>query len=225
LDYLDLWLIHWPLGSSAGANSYDYVKVAFQSRGFLISKTNSTLQTWQAMEKLVRLTRGTRFIGVANFSPKQLEDILKIATIKPKVHQMELHPYLQQQDFVEENFKHNISVTAYTPLGNTNPAYGSLNNKSPKLLTHPAIDVIAKARGCTPAQVVLAWNMKRKVAVIPKAAKAEHRIENIAAVERCKLTDEDSVKIENLGVTLRLSSAICMVPGFSSDCFKGLSGV
>jgi alcohol dehydrogenase (NADP+) len=176
------------------------------------------------MEKLVRPDRGTRFLGLANFSPKQVDDILRVATIKPKVHQMELHPYLQQKDFVESNFRQNISVTAYTPLGNTNPAYGSLNNKSTKLLVNPVIQGIAKARSCTAAQVTLAWNMKRNVSVIPKAANAEHRKENIETVEKCKLTDEDIEKIKTLGVTLRLS-ALCMTPGFSSDCFKGLSGV
>jgi alcohol dehydrogenase (NADP+) len=224
LDYLDLWLIHWPLGSSGSVNSYDYSKVGYISPSMNLD-SDRFLKTWKAMEKLVRPSRGTRFIGIANFSPEQLDDILKIATIKPKVHQMELHPYLQQQEFVEANMKSNISVTAYTPLGNTNPAYGYLNNKNIKILNNPVITEIAKARSCTAAQVVLAWNMKRDVAVIPKAAQAGHRKENIETVEKCKLTSEDSDKIKNLGVSLRLSSAVCMIPGFDKDCFKGLSGV
>jgi len=211
LDYLDLWLVHWPIGNSTGKNSYDYEQV------------------WKGMEKTVRPTRGTRFIGIANHSPKQLDDLLKIATIKPKAHQFEIHPYLQQSAWIGTNMKHNITVTAYTPLGNTNPAYGTLIKKASPILQHPVMLDIAKARGCTTAQVSLAWNLKRNVVVIPKAANAEHRKENFATVEKCKLTDEDSEKIKNLGVTLRLSTSVCTgaakEAGLSTFCFEGLAGV
>jgi alcohol dehydrogenase (NADP+) len=73
------------------------------------------------MEKLVRPVRGTRFIGISNFSPSQVSEVVGNATIIPKVHQFELHPYLQQTAWVEENFKHDITVTGYAPLSNTNP--------------------------------------------------------------------------------------------------------
>jgi alcohol dehydrogenase (NADP+) len=95
LDYLDLFLVHWPMGNSTGKNTFDYNAV------------------WKSMEKLVRPVNGTRFIGISNFNPKQLEDLLKTATVKPKVHQFELHPYLQQPDYIKKNLDLGISVTAY----------------------------------------------------------------------------------------------------------------
>jgi alcohol dehydrogenase (NADP+) len=154
------------------------------------------------MEKLVRPNGPARFIGVSNFSPKQMEEILAAATIKPKVHQFELHPYLQQRDFVDWHHKNNITVIGYAPLGNTSPYYAQPSKDNP---THPPIMTqnpilleIAKNRGCaSAAQVALAFNNKRNVAVIPKAAKAEHQAENVQ-VEKCKLTDDDFKKIVDM---------------------------
>jgi alcohol dehydrogenase (NADP+) len=174
------------------------------------------------METLVRPQFGTRFIGISNFSPKQVEDILKVARIKPKVHQIELHPYLQQDEFVETNLKHGINVIAYSPLANTNPVYGALGRRAPAVLENPVIKDIAKARGCTPAQVVLGWNMNRKVIVIPKAAQSHHQKENIATIEKCNMTTEDFGRIKTLGVSLRMSAVVCKP--FNYECFRGLKG-
>jgi len=209
LDYLDLFLVHWPMGNSTGNNTFDYKQV------------------WQGMEKLVRPEKGTRFIGISNFNPTQLEDLLKIATIKPKVHQFELHPYLQQSDYVKTNFNHNITVTAYAPLGNTNPVYsqgyyGRTGNLAPKILSHPTIAEIAKARNCSPAQVVLAWNINRKIVVIPKAAQNTHQIENLATLEKCKLTEADSAKVAELKQNLRVNALPCRDMKF--ECFNGMAG-
>jgi alcohol dehydrogenase (NADP+) len=166
------------------------------------------------MEKLVRPVNGTRFIGLSNFSPAQVDEVLKIATIKPYVHQFELHPYLQQTGWVQENFKKNLTVTAYAPLANTNPVHNlgvseSRGLKQPMLLTNTVIKEVAAARGCTLAQVVLAWNMKRGVVVIPKAARPEHQMENIATFTQCKLTDADQAKINGFGIALRLYPNAC----------------
>ena len=129
------------------------------------------------MQTLVRSSGPrTRFIGISNFSPKQLDELLASnPKIRPKVHQMELHPYLQQTAWVERHKKENISVTGYAPLGYTATGYSRMaalnmgSNAPPPLLANPVITEVAKARSCTPAQVVLAWNMRRNVAVIPKS--------------------------------------------------------
>jgi diketogulonate reductase-like aldo/keto reductase len=81
---------------------------------------------------------------------------------------------------------------------------------------------IAKARGCTPAQVSLAWNIKRNVAVIPKAAQTAHQIENAATIGKCNLTDEDMQKIA--GISAKWSSRYnnpCKRP--KMPCFQGLA--
>ena len=165
-------------------------------------------------------SRLARYIGVSNFSPKQLDDVLKIAKIKPKVMQIELHPYLPQQEFVNSLQTQGITVNAYAPLGNTNPAYP--NPRVTKMLEHQTIKQIASARGCTPAQVVLAWNMRRNVVVIPKAVVNEHQKDNYGA-QTCKgkLTAEDDAKIlaiSELRAYRFLASPCAML---QYKCFEG----
>jgi alcohol dehydrogenase (NADP+) len=144
--------------------------------------------------ELLPATKLTRYIGVSNFSPKQIEEVLQVAKIKPKVMQIELHPYLPQQEFVTSLQKQGITVNAYAPLGNTNPVYS--NPRVTKMLEHQTIKQIASARGCTPAQVVLAWNMRRKVVPIPKAVVNDHHKDNYGA-QLCKekMRAEDDAKI------------------------------
>jgi alcohol dehydrogenase (NADP+) len=179
------------------------------------------------MEKLVRPNGPVRYIGVSNLCPSQMNELLASATIRPKVHQFELHPYLQQSDWLDFHLKNNITVTGYAPLGNTSPYYrfASNNNptKPPILLDNPVIQEIAKARGCTGAQVSLAWNMKRGVAVIPKSSHLARQKENMEALKRCKLTDEDSKKIQ--GISAKWAGRFnnpCKMIGMK--CFAGLYG-
>jgi alcohol dehydrogenase (NADP+) len=171
------------------------------------------------MEKLVPL-KLARYIGISNFSPKQVDEVLEIATIKPKVHQIEVHPYLHQEDFVSSMFKKDITVIAYAPLGNTNPAYTWSGGVAAKLLTNKILNEVGKARLCTAAQVALAWNMGRKVGVIPKAAQVEHQRENYETMEKCKLQSEDLQKIKSVNVPMRVVMWPCRGLGYS--CFEGL---
>jgi len=139
--------------------------------------------------------------GVSNFSPRQLVKLL--ATHNPPFyHQFELHPYLQQVAWVEWQQKHGINVIAYSPLGNMNPTYRDDDDSSshypPLLLKNPVIKTIAEERGCTPAQVVLAWGMRRGTSVIPKSSHPAYIKENINATD-CLLPDEYILQIERLG--------------------------
>jgi len=204
LDYLDLFLVHWPMGNTTGTYIYDHVNV------------------WKAMEKLVRPKRGTRFIGISNHSPEQVDEIMEIATIRPKIHQFELHPYLQQTAWVEQNFKMNITVVGYAPLGNTNPTHtlavsGARGAKQPLLLTNKVIKAIAEERSCSPAQVVLAWNMRRNVVVVPKASQIGHQLENIATAYSCNIEESDMQKVADLKVALRLYPNACPY-GLTEGC-------
>ena len=152
------------------------------------------------MEKLLD-TGKVRRIGVSNFSPHQLHQLLEQTTIKPAVHQLELHPYLQQADFVQWHKDNGIQVTAYSPLANLNPTYGSPGKSKdapPSLLANKDVTEIAKARGCTNAQVALAWGMGRGTSVIPKSQHADRIKENFASVN-CRLEKEDYIMIEKLG--------------------------
>jgi alcohol dehydrogenase (NADP+) len=175
------------------------------------------------MEQLVG--KGTRFIGLANFSPKQLDQVLKIATIKPKVVQVELHPYLPQEDYVKSIQSKGITAMGYSPLGNTNPVYTRTRDKATQILSHSSIKSIAQAKGCAPAQVVLAWNMKRDVVVIPKAGQTSHQKENLAAYEKCKLDDEDVKKINKISEkqAFRMNGDLCNPYPLNNLCWETLA--
>jgi len=161
------------------------------------------------MEKLVRPSQGTRFIGISNFNTAQLGNLLNIAQIKPKVHQFEVHPYLDQLDYVGRHKDLGITVTGYAPLGNTNPVYGDIWKKSPPLVSNKIIIDISEDRKRSPAQVILSWNVRRTVAVIPKAVEGIHQKENLAAIKNCTITDEDVQKIKLIGINLRVNTNPC----------------
>jgi alcohol dehydrogenase (NADP+) len=180
------------------------------------------------MEKLVRPSRGTRYIGISNFSPIQLNDILRIATIAPKAAQFETHPYLPQTAYIATHQAKNISVIAYSPLANTNPVYatpamGTVGVGSPPILQNSVVGDVAKRRGCTAAQVVLRWNLERGVIVIPKAAREDHREENYGTVGKCRFGEGDMEKLGNVGFKIRMNTFPCREMG--GGCFTGLEGV
>jgi len=165
-------------------------------------------------------TNKVRFIGISNHNPAQVDAVLKVATIKPKVHQIELHPYLPQQDFVDKLKSEGMIVNAYAPLANTNTHY---SQKTTKILQHPTIKDLAISTGCTPAQIVLAWNMLRGIVPIPKAAVVAHAKENLGA-EACakKLSGSDTAKIDAISTAkqYRFNDMPCATMG--GKCWDGL---
>lgn len=151
------------------------------------------------MEKLLD-TGKVRNIGVSNFDPAQLKDIIKHSKTKPAVHQFELHPYLRQTEFIRWHNEHGINITAYSPFGNLNPIYDSGEGEEapPRLLDNTIVTNIALVRGCTPAQVVLAWGRHRGTALIPKSSHADRIKENYGTLH-CKLQDVDFEQITGIG--------------------------
>ncbi len=105
------------------------------------------------MEKVLA-TGKTRAIGISNFSRAELERLLKETSVVPAVHQLELHPWLQQKDFVEFHKSHGIHITQYSPFGNQNEIYSSRQNMG-KLIEDPTLVEIGKKYGKNGAQVAL----------------------------------------------------------------------
>lgn len=165
-------------------------------------------------------------IGVSNFSPAQLKDLISRSTIRPYAHQFELHPYLQQNEFVKWHHDNNIAVTAYSPLANLNPGYASSSKSTddppPSLLKNKQISVIAEKRGCTNAQVALKWGMERGTSVIPKSSHVGRIKENINAKD-CPLEKEDFVTIGNVGEKY-LKRFNNPSKGWGVDLYEGLDG-
>ena len=143
-------------------------------------------------------TGKVRHVGVSNFDPSQLKHLIAYSGHKPSFHQFELHPYLQQRQWVKTHQEHGINVTAYSPFANANPTYGDPSkDKFPVLLENEVVTNIALVRGCTPAQIVLAWGIHRGTSVIPKSSHAERIKGNFGALE-CALQKEDLEEIDDL---------------------------
>lgn len=183
LDYLDLYLVHWPVALKP--------EVIFPSNPdeFLSLKEVPLIETWQGMEACV--DEGlARHIGVSNFSVKKIENLLPQCRIRPEMNQVESHPYLQQQKLLIYCRQHDIHLTAYSPLGSMDRPSRLKKDEEPILLENGAIKKIAKAHQCSPAQVLIAWALQRGTSVIPKSANPKRLLENFRAAA-FTLTDED----------------------------------
>ncbi len=190
LDYLDLYLMHWPVAIKKG-------------EGFPLTKEKlisleelSIATTWQSMESLVE--KGlTRHIGVSNFSIYKLKSLLETANIPPVMNQVELHPYLQQTALLQFAQDHNVFLTAYSPLGSSDRPDSLKAQDEPVLLTDLTILKVAAKHDATPAQVLISWAIHRGIAVIPKSVNPDRIAQNLAATN-VALTAEDMNEIAAL---------------------------
>jgi len=160
-EYLDLFLIHWPLPAVG-----DYV------------------ETWKAMEEMHRTGRVST-IGVSNFHQVHLQRLFDETETVPAVNQIEVHPYLTQDDLRAFNTAHGIATEAWSPLAQGN------------VLADPVITAIAERVGRTTAQVTLRWHLQRGDIVFPKSVTRARVDENFALFDFA-LTPADVVAITAL---------------------------
>ncbi|KAJ9704270.1 hypothetical protein PVL29_002706 [Vitis rotundifolia] len=193
LDYLDLFLIHFPVATKhTGVGT---TGSALDEDGVLDIDTTISLETtWHAMEELVSVGL-VRSIGISNYDIFLTRDCLAYSKVKPAVNQIETHPYFQRDSLVKFCQKHGICVTAHTPLG------GSVSNTewfgSVSCLDDPALKGLAEKYKKTVPQVVLRWGIQRNSAVIPKTSKLERLEENFRVLD-FELAKEDMDLIGSL---------------------------
>ncbi len=190
LDYLDLYLIHWPVALRKG------VALPSGPDDFIPLSKIPLESTWGAMLEASELDLA-REVGVSNFSKGMIEKVSDATGQRPAVNQIELHPYLQQDALLAACKELGVAVTAYSPLGSPDSA-AMMGRRDDLLLTeHPAIHQIAEAHEATPGQVLIAWALARGTSVIPKSVNPGRIAENWAARE-LELTAADMTAIAAL---------------------------
>lgn len=160
LEYLDLYLIHRPRGDVKGS--------------------------WKAMEELYKAGK-IKAIGISNFDPAQVVDLLSYAQIKPVINQIETHAYFQQANDYNVLKQHNIQMQAWAPFAEGRNG----------LFTNEVLTQIAKKHGKTTAQVSLRWHYQRGIVAIPRSSQKAHIIENLD-IFNFKLDNGDMKAIEKL---------------------------
>ncbi len=174
LDYVDLYLMHWPVALKKG------ITLAESGDDFISLDELPVAKTWEAMEYLV-MAGGCRHIGVSNFSVPKLSALLEVANRAPEMNQIELHPYLQQPEMLEFCRSRDVHLTAYSPLGAPDRPGVFKADDEPVLLEDKVVLELADSLGVSAAQVLIAWAIARGTAVIPKSINPERLKQNLKA--------------------------------------------
>ena len=199
LDYLDLYLVHWPFpnfhppGCTVEARSKDAKPYIHESY----------MKTWRQMERLVDAGL-VRHIGTSNMTIPKLKLLLRDARIRPAVNEMELHPHLQQQelfDFVRQN---GIVPIGYCPVGSPARPERDRTPEDTVDTEDPVIVKIAQRLGVHPAVVCVKWAVQRGQIPIPQSVTRRNYIANLACTTTPPLTDDDMRAISGIDRNCRL---------------------
>jgi alcohol dehydrogenase (NADP+) len=194
LDYVDLYLVHWPIAYKPG------VGFATQREEYYTYQDVPLSQTWEAMQDQNK-NGLAKHIGVSNFNQIKLSELLALPGQLPEMNQVELHPYLPQDQLVAFCKENELLVTAYSPLGSPD-SRAEKHAQDPKLLEDGTVMAIAQKHGATPGQVLISWSIARGIAVIPKSVNQVRIVENFAAAE-INLDAADMAQLDAIGTSHR----------------------
>lgn len=185
VEYIDLYLIHWPIALNPDNKSDKYFpSLPNGNRDILLDW--SFVKTWESLQEFVESGK-VKSIGVSNFLIKNLKELFESPNfkIKPVINQVELHPYLPQHELLAFATKHDILLEAYSPLG---------SNNSP-LLKDETVSKIADKYNVSVATILISWSVWRGVVVIPKSVSASRIETNFQVVD---LKEEDGKALNDL---------------------------
>jgi diketogulonate reductase-like aldo/keto reductase len=174
LEYLDLYLLHWPVPSDFGL----------------------TVGAYKAAERLLADGR-VRAIGVCNFKPDHLQNLVAQTEVMPAVNQVELHPFFSQRGVRDWDTRHGVHTQAWSPIGGIYINHPKDRNVITRLVDDPRLVNVASKHGKTPAQVVLRWHLQHGVSAIPKSVHADRIAQNIDIFD-FELDDTDMAAIDHL---------------------------
>jgi D-xylose reductase len=207
VDYLDLYLIHFPI-------SLKYVDIEsryppewlYDSQAERPSMQIDPVplsETWKAMENLQK-TGLVKQIGVCNYSAALLHDLMAYAEIKPAMLQIESHPYLTQEKLIRTAQDYNLGVTAFSPLGALSYVALHMASVDDSVLQQQVVIAAAERIKKSPAQVVLRWGIQRGTAVIPKTINPDRLKENLALFD-FELSEAEMTAISALNKNRRFN--------------------
>lgn len=194
LDYLDLYLIHWPIGWQRGDETFPK-----DADGKLIYSDVHYNETWVELEKCVEEGL-VKSIGLSNFNSKQITEVYNKSKVKPAVLQVESHPYLIQKELIDHCHNLNIIFTCYSPLGSPDRPWAKPGE--PLLLEDPKLIAIGKKYNKSPAQVCIKWQIQRGLSVLPKSSNPD-RIKQNADIFDFELTASDMEQVESFNRSWR----------------------
>ncbi|CAN6804792.1 unnamed protein product [Brassica oleracea] len=204
LDYLDLYLIHWPFrlreGASKPPKAGDVLE--FDMEG-----------VWREMEKLVK-DNLVRSIGVCNFTITKLNKLLRFAELIPSVCQMEMHPGWRNDQMLQLCRMNGIHVTAYSPLGSQEGGRDLIHDQT--------VERIAKKLNKTPGQVLVKWGLQRGTSVIPKSSNPERIKENIKVFDWV-IPDQDFEALNSISDQKRVMDGEDMFVNKSEGPFRSVA--
>lgn len=201
LDYLDMYLIHLPNQLSKELSTV--VPFNDEDRKHVIGYTDEGYwQCWQEMEKLVEMGL-VKAIGISNMTSKKIENLLAHnPKIVPASNQVELHPYLPQRKLKEYCESKGIIMTAFSPLGNPGRPDGEKRESDAVLLEDEVVKGIAEKHKCSPAQVLLQWNVQDGQLTLAKSTNETRILENLKCLD-VKLDNDDVTAINNIKTRAR----------------------
>jgi diketogulonate reductase-like aldo/keto reductase len=188
LDYLDLYLIHWPVAAPQWQN-WKPLK-AILDRVWQPASRPLRMESWRAMERIAAEGR-CRAIGVSNYTIRHLEQLLRTCKIVPAVNQVEFTPFLYQQELLSFCRSHGIQLEAYSPLTRG------------QRLSHPVVAGLADKYQRSSAQILIRWALQHDVVAIPKARSRSHIQENISVFD-FSISAQDMESLNRLNQNLHL---------------------
>ncbi len=198
LDYLDLYLVHWPFpnfhAKGVSVDSRDPHAKPYIHENFM--------KTWGEMEKLMEMGL-VKNIGTSNVTKAKMELILKDCKIKPVINEMEIHPHFQQSELFDFMVANGIQPIGFCPIGSPNRPERDKTPDDTVPIEDPVICEIAKAHGVHPAVICLKWAVQRGEIIIPFSVKPEKFMANLRCAIEDPLTDAEMAAIKGVDKNCR----------------------